>query len=119
MALQELNNVAQDEPGTRRRWFSDAEFDLIVWQDEDGLRSFQVAYDKSRTEKLLLWRRGGGLSHHRVDRADERPARYARSGFLVEAPLESGSAVVASFLAAAAHLEAPLLTELRRVLSPS
>ena len=73
--FEELTNVRQVVEGSRRRWFADDYFDLIVWVGERGeLIGFQLCYDKSGDEHALTWHQETGFSHHRVDSGElQRP----------------------------------------------
>ena len=73
--LRELTNVRQVLKESRRRWFADDYFDLIVWVGERGeFIGFQLCYDKSGDEHALTWHKKTGFSHHRVDSGEtQRP----------------------------------------------
>jgi hypothetical protein len=73
--LRELTNVRQVQKESKRRWFADDYFDLIVWVGERGQFSgFQLCYDKSGDEHALTWHKKTGFSHHRVDSGEtQRP----------------------------------------------
>jgi len=91
-----------------RRWFSDEEFDLIVWTDKDGgVRAFQLCYDRSGEERALTWSREDGYRHHRVDSGDESPLRNRTPILAANGPFHAEQ-VVERFRAAATHLEAGL-----------
>lgn len=66
--LVENVDVRQVEGERVRRYFSDSDFDLIVWNDQDGLiAGFQLCYDKEHDERALTWKNGEGYMHDRVD----------------------------------------------------
>lgn len=74
--LVESKKVRQDEKEERRRWFSDPDFDLIVWQDRSGtVTNFQLCYDKQTEEHAVIWRTGGTLEHYRVDSGEPGPVK--------------------------------------------
>lgn len=82
--LREIPSTRQREGESRRRWFTDEQLDLTVWQDADGgLIAFQLAYDKGEGEHALEWRREGGLRHHRVDDGEADTGRYKQTPLLV------------------------------------
>ncbi len=61
---------------SRRRWFSDDYFDLIVWAAPDGSPTgFQLCYDKYKKERALTWTTGNGYSHERVDDGESNPSK--------------------------------------------
>jgi hypothetical protein len=69
--LREIRDVRQvsGEPG--RRWFSDENFDLIVWVDPvNEVIGFQLCYDKETAQKALTWLKQEGYQHSRVDDGD-------------------------------------------------
>ena len=66
--LQEISGVRQNEGEDRRRWFTDAFWDLYLWIDsKDAISGFQLCYNKTFDEHALTWRRDGGFSHTRID----------------------------------------------------
>mgnify|MGYP006961791758 CR=1 FL=1 len=69
--LREIHDVRQVRGDPRRRWFSDEEFDLIVWLDpEDRIIGFQLCYDKPTEQKALTWLKDDGYHHSRIDDGD-------------------------------------------------
>ncbi len=72
--LCEIANVLQDQPGLRRRWFQDDFFDLFVWlTPHDVISAFQLAYERTRHERVLEWSNDRGFSHSRVDSGEALP----------------------------------------------
>lgn len=66
--LYEIQNPKQIENEGFRRWFTDKNFDLIVWYTDDNLLDgFQLCYDKESREKCLTWKKSGSFSHTGVD----------------------------------------------------
>jgi hypothetical protein len=66
--LSELKDCRQVPGEPRRRWFSDEQFDLIVWYDEEeSVLGFQLCYDKAKDERALTWMAATGYNHRRVD----------------------------------------------------
>lgn len=69
--LREIRDVKQVPGEPRRRWFSDENFDLIVWLGpEDQILGFQLCYDKETGQKALTWLNGDGYQHSRIDDGD-------------------------------------------------
>jgi hypothetical protein len=69
--LREIRDVKQVPGEPRRRWFSDENFDLIVWVDpEDQIIGFQLCYDKETKQKALTWLKDDGYQHSRIDDGD-------------------------------------------------
>jgi hypothetical protein len=69
--IHEVANTRQVPGEGFRRWFTDSDFDLIVWyagRDASApIEGFQLCYDKQGFERALTWRRGEGFSHEKVD----------------------------------------------------
>src|SRR5512146_1870967 len=81
--LSEIAAVRQDQPGLLRRWFQDDYFDLFVWLTPQGaLRAFQLAYERTRRERVLEWSSEHGFGHHRVD-SGEQPLRSSMTPLLL------------------------------------
>ncbi len=79
--LREIRAVRQEADSPRRRWFTCASADLYLWQDENGLASFEFCWDKPIGERLLRWQRGGATLHTRVDDGED-DARANRTPLL-------------------------------------
>ena len=72
-----LYMVRQIKGEHTRRWFTDEEFDLIVWVDERGeIVGFQLRYDKQQDQRAVTWHHESGFMHNRVDDGENRPGRY-------------------------------------------
>lgn len=66
--LKEIRAVRQIQGEPKRRWFTSAAMDLVVWCDDGGMPiGFQLCYDKGRAERALSWSRSAGYSHMAVD----------------------------------------------------
>jgi hypothetical protein len=60
----------------KRRWFSDDDFDLIIWWGSGNVISgFQLCYDKQESERALTWRQESGFTHERVDSGETDPTK--------------------------------------------
>jgi len=107
--LSEIRNPRQIEGEGRRRWFTDRDFDLIVWYDRPGVLSgFQLCYDKSGFERALTWRADGGYSHERVDDGETPGRPFKMSPMLVPDGVFAHNEVAKRFWEASAGLEAAL-----------
>jgi hypothetical protein len=70
--LKEIRNIRQDDDHGLRRWFSDEEQDLIVWESEQrAIQGFQLCYGVGSDEHALTWRVTSGYTHHKVDDGEE------------------------------------------------
>jgi hypothetical protein len=84
---------------SRRRWFSDDYFDLIVWEDEDGeIVQFRLCYGRQSGERALVWKRQSELSHFTVDDGEGPPGRLKMAPVLTADGLFDREAVAARFL---------------------
>ena len=73
--MRELASI-EEKDGLRRRWFSDADWDLIVWLTGPGeIWGFQLCYDRVRAERALTWTRETGYSHDRIDDGEGSPTK--------------------------------------------
>ncbi len=82
--MKEQIDVRQIPGDRRRRWFSSADFDLIVWYDLDGdIFGFELCYDKLRRERSVVWRPGAGFEYMIVDDGEQRPGKHKASPVLV------------------------------------
>ena len=68
-----------------RRWFSSSDIDLIVWSDETrAITAFELYYDKSINEHVLIWRKESGFSHLAVDDGEQKPVlNYKEAPLLI------------------------------------
>jgi len=68
-----------------RRWFSSSDVDLIVWSDETrAISAFELYYDKSVNEHVLIWRKESGFSHLAVDDGEQKPVlNYKEAPLLI------------------------------------
>ena len=95
--------VLQREPN--RRWFSDDDFDLIVWFDAAAtVVAIQLCYDKSRTERAVTWSLQRGHEHFRVDAGEDSPLRNETPLFVADGPFRKGR-LVEMFMRAAEALD--------------
>ena len=65
--LYEIKNVKQHKNEGLRRWFTDKDFDLIIWYDYNNknIDGFQLCYDKSNYERVLTWVRADNIFFHK------------------------------------------------------
>ena len=61
--LREILDVTQDDPGSKRRWFHDDDFDLFVRETDEGLSAFELCYGMRSQERALVWMQGKGYFH--------------------------------------------------------
>lgn len=81
--LAEFQKVRQIPREGHRRWFTDNNFDLIVWYDDHGrLTGFQLCYDKTGHERALTWTVDHGFQHNRID-AGETPGHMKMTPVIV------------------------------------
>ena len=101
--LKEMSVGQQSDP-QRRRWFTDEDFDLIVWFSERGAPDgFQLCYDRRSHERALTWTEGAGYRHDRIDDGEGNPTRN-RSPILVSDGVFSAADILARFEMASAEV---------------
>ena len=101
--LTEIQDVRQISGEGSRRWFSDAEFDLIVWFQGDEPDGFQLCYDLSGYPRVYTWKKSAGSTHHGIDDG-ERPAGYKATPVLVADGLFDAPKVLPAFVEASKSL---------------
>ncbi|PKM42308.1 MAG: hypothetical protein CVV05_18930 [Gammaproteobacteria bacterium HGW-Gammaproteobacteria-1] len=96
--LQELKKVRQHAGEPERRWFSNREFDLIVWLDEHAaVIAFDLCYGKPQHEHVFRWRAAHGMKHLRVDDGERYGGRHKMSPIYVADGTHDASATAARF----------------------
>ncbi len=74
--LREVTHAVQYEK-PRRRWFTSAYFDLIVWYGRDNdIVGFELCYGKPYTESAFCWLDGKGYAHFTVDDGEHEPFKH-------------------------------------------
>jgi len=103
--LTEISNVRQISDEPRRRWFRSDDLDLIVWCDESGApTSFQLCYNKPRSEHALTWTPELGFLHTAVDDGEDVGVRYKEAPILVADGHSDANRLGDRFAAASAQL---------------
>jgi hypothetical protein len=117
MMLREIFSTASAE---RRRWFSSATMDLIVWLDEDcEAVAFQLCYDKSHHEKALVWRVDSPqLTCQRVDDGEQAGIGHKASPLLLPGEPGAVAPILTQFMAQSAALPASFVTCVVAALEP-
>jgi len=106
--LMEIPGTRQHADEYKRRWFTDAAMDLVVWLDSDGgIAGFQLCYDKQRCEKSITWKAASGYQHTAVDDG-ELSGRYKRSPILASDGDMNAWSVCGEFRRRAGALDEPL-----------
>ena len=82
--MHELQNVRQIPGEGLRRWFSDSEMDLIIWENHHGnIQNFQLCYGKGIDEHAFTWRRSNSYSHEKVDDGERTKMGHKSTPILV------------------------------------
>lgn len=114
--LQEIKWISQEEGEPQCRWFSDHDLDLIVWQEDDDIVSFQLCYGKTRDEYALIWQSPNEYSHNRVDTGPAHPGRPKPAPALVPDEHSSIAHVVHDFQLKSTTIEPELYEFIHRKL---
>ena len=80
--LKEINKIKKNDGEENKRWFSDDFFDLMVWQENGQISAFELSFNKADEEHSISWKKGGKLSHFRVDDG-EKPGRLKQTPILI------------------------------------
>ena len=96
---------ASHERTPNRRWFSDDDFDLIVWSgDADTIVAIQLCYDTSSSERAVTWSPERGHEHFRVDAGERTPFRNETPRLVSDGPFRK-ERILETFLRTAAALD--------------
>jgi len=105
--LREWESVRQIPEEGYRRWFTDQNFDLIVWYPDERqteITGFQLCYDKASHERALTWKKSEGYLHNRIDDG-ELPFGNKRTPILVADGYFSRDSVRDGFQSAATQID--------------
>ena len=103
--LREISWVNQIKGEPRRRWFSDPDLDLIVWEDDGDVVGFQLCYGKLHDEQAVSWQSPDSYSHSRVDSGECRPGRHKAAAVLVPGGRFDALQVARDFLTRSLSIE--------------
>lgn len=104
--LREVNDVQQVPGDPIRRWFTNPDFDLIIWYDDDrNIIGFQLCYRLGPEQKALTWLENKGFSHKNIDDGEGLPMRPKMTPILVPDGIFDSTYVSKSFREAATELE--------------
>ena len=103
--LAEIKKVRQIPNEGFRRWYTDADNDLIVWFEQDSIVGFQLCYDKATTERAITWFRKGGFVHTRVDSGEPAMGGPKRTPVLISDGVFDCDAVCDRFRRIAVRVE--------------
>lgn len=111
--LREISATRQNPDEPRKRWFSSASMDLVTWFDDDEvLVAFQLCYDKSHSERAVIWRRSGTrLEHLAVDDGESTPGKHKASPILTAGQRLSLQRVQEKLLLEASELQPVILAD--------
>lgn len=94
--LREISYVKQERKKDRKRWFTDDDWDVFVWNRPDGSFSgFQLCYDKTGYQRALTWMDGEAPAHTAVRETNGHAGTHDHSSPLLVA---DGSADIPSLV---------------------
>jgi len=103
--LREIRHIRQIAGEPLRRWFSDADFDLIVWFERLEIVGFQLCYGKQDQEQALSWQRHSGYCHSQVDNGEPSPGRHKAAPILIPGGHFDAGLVASMFLRRSQSIE--------------
>ena len=106
--LAEIENTRQIPGEGFRRWFTDAENDLIIWYKDDDIIGFQFCYDKVFSERAITWFEKHGFSHMKVDDGEPAMGGPKRTPVLVSDGVFDFEEVAKRFKALSAKIDADI-----------
>ena len=95
--LKEIKHISQIPGEKKRRWFTSKYFDLFVFYENGEIVEFQLSYNKSENEKIILWSKKEGFSHQGVDQG-EHPGKVKRSPIIVPDGIFQKTLVLEKFI---------------------
>jgi hypothetical protein len=107
-ALLREVKASQRKGERHRRWFSNADFDLIVWFEPlDTIAGFELCYDRSAVERALSWSATHGYRHWRVDTGEASGYMHSMTPIMERDDVTRfpKDRVVAAFVGAAAAID--------------
>ena len=82
--LKEYSHLQKNNESSSRRWFSDDDFDLMLYEDNDkSILKFELCYDKGHGEHAISWRKSGSYSHYSVDDGEGVSGQFKMTPILV------------------------------------
>lgn len=117
MPLTEVKDAAPDDTAADRRWYRGDDVELVVWEDDQGVRQYQLRYEHAGQDGVLEWRRTGHLYHYRLDDGESRAARVDAAPVLHPDGPGDLAWVRARFEAESEGLETALRTLVMRTLA--
>lgn len=114
--LTEFAAVRQIPDDGFRRWFTDRDFDLFVWYEDETrekILGFQLCYNKQGAQKALTWYRDRGYLHTAIDDGESSPLKN-RTPILVADGYFPRDRVINQFRSAAKNLERELFDLVER-----
>ena len=107
--LVEEKEVRQIQNEGFRRWFTDENFDLIIWYENDEIIGFQLCYDKKNEERALTWHKENRYMHNKIDNG-ESPYSNKMTPILVSDGIFNKSEVAEKFRENAMKMEYGLVS---------
>ena len=82
--LKEYSHLQRQDASSNKRWFSDDDFDLTLYQDEENnIIKFELSYDKGRGEHSIIWKQSDSYSHYSVDDGESVSGKIKMTPILV------------------------------------
>lgn len=116
--LTEIKEARQVPGEGYRRWFTDPDFDFIIWypsRESSHVTGFQLCYDKRVRERCITWRENRSFQHHSVDDG-ETPFSQKQTPVLMGDGEFRAASILQRFLAVSDRVDPELVELVRRAL---
>ncbi len=112
--LQKIRGVRQDDDSKERAWFQDEYFDLFLRTGLAGeVVAFQLCYDRTANERVLVWSEAGGFLHRRIDDGEHMPVKNMSPIMVSDGRFAAGG-IAAEFYLRVGELDANVREFIRR-----
>ena len=116
--MREMHHVRQIPGENRRRWFTSADMDLIVWlNNADKPMAFELCYDKQDAEHAITWHSTAGFRHMAVDDGEGCLGQYKSSPLLLANRVFDAKRVYNLFSASSDTMPSDIAVFVQRVLA--
>ncbi|OVE76387.1 hypothetical protein BVX97_01230 [bacterium E08(2017)] len=100
----EVKHARQIEGEPTRRFFTNGQYDLLLWLEGKRLIGYQLVLPSGHEQTAVTWRDGSGFSIYTVDNGEGRPARPKMTPVLTVRTTVDADSVLKLFKSVADYL---------------